>query len=131
MGMAARDLVRQLPAEYQQTMAGATETLHTLDTRESSRAQQTHRYHPPPHPVRPEPEEKLIDVRTHTNIFRSYIAFEAQWLDLWGSQNADQGNCNAHCVRALYKWEELKAKARAKKRAERRRRKAAAAARKK
>ena len=56
---------------------------------------------------------KLIDIRTHKKVFRSYNPFEAQWLDLWGSQAGEFSAGNAHCVRALYKWEELKQKGRA------------------
>lgn len=54
-------------------------------------------------------DKKLIDIRTHGKIFRSFIPFEAQWLDMWGAQDTRNSNCNAHCVRALYKWEEVKA----------------------
>lgn len=71
---------------------------------------------------KPGPDPNLLDVRTHENIFRPFVPFEQQWLDLWGSQNAEKGNCNAHCVRSLYKWNELKQKGRTSNREERRRR---------
>ena len=58
------------------------------------------------------PDPNLLDVRTHEKIFRTFNPFEKQWLDMWGSQNIDKGNCNAHCVRSIYKWEELKARGR-------------------
>ena len=61
---------------------------------------------------KPGPDPNLIDVRTHDKIFRTFNPFEKQWLDLWGSQNIDKGNCNAHCVRSIYKWNELKEKGR-------------------
>ena len=54
-------------------------------------------------------DRKLIDIRTHGKIFRSYIPFERQWLDMWGAQDSSKSNCNAHCVRALHKWEEVRA----------------------
>ena len=70
----------------------------------------------------PGPDPHLLDVRTHDKIFRTFVPFEQQWLDLWGTQNAVKGNCNAHCVRSIYKWGELKAKGRKQRKEESRKR---------
>ena len=53
-------------------------------------------------------EQKMMDVRTHTNLFRPFIAQEQAWLMKWGASKGDDLRGNCHIFRALDKWEELK-----------------------
>ena len=109
--------------QHKEMLTNATQTLRKEKPIDPYELPQTllHRKHEKK--IKPGPDPNLLDVRTHEKIFRTFVPFEQQWLDLWGSQNDVTSNCNAHCVRSIYKWNELKQKGRTQKKQERKKRK--------